>query len=69
MGARRRKINQQKVFGEAPEELDPYQSSSKGDAQKFVDTQARSGRLVPALLFLVVCGWAILLVVHRTLSA
>ena len=72
MGARRRRINQQKVYGEAAAagELDPFQDDSKHEVKKYIDTQSSStGRLLPALLFLVVCGWAILLVVHRSLSS
>lgn len=73
MGARRRRINKQIVFGEEPDQLpDPFQSDANVKTQKYRDTQASQksilAAVVSATLFLALCGWAILLVVHHSVK-
>ena len=73
MGARRRRLNKQIVFGEETDgELDPFQQETKGTPQKYRDTHASSGTTLGVILsiiaFLAVAGWAFLMVVHSSIS-
>ena len=74
MGARRRRLNKQIVFGEEPDEQpDPFQPESKEKLVKYKDTYVTSassvGTVLSILAFLAVGGWAFLMVVHSTISS
>ena len=73
MGARRRRLNKQIVFGEETDgQLDPFQPEAQEKPQKYRDTHASSattvGVVLSVLAFLAVGGWAFLMVVHSTIS-
>lgn len=72
MGARRRRLNKQLVYGERTvDQLDPFQPEIKEPAKIYRDTHASTssfrGLLVSVIAFLVMAGWAILMVVHKKL--
>lgn len=67
-------MNKQIVFGEEPDQqLDPFKPESKEKPVKYKDTYATSasvvGTVLSILAFLAVGGWAILMVVHSTISS